>query len=134
MRTPAVAACPCGRPDARGRPLPLAACCGRYLDGPAPAPDAESLMRSRYSAYVLRRDAYLRDTWHPSTRPAGLETDPHLKWLGLEIRACREVDADHAEVTFVARYRNAGKGGRVQERSRFVRELGRWYYLEGDVA
>lgn len=52
--TPA-AVCPCGRPDARGRPLALADCCGRYLDGGAPVPDAQALMRSRYTAFVLGR-------------------------------------------------------------------------------
>ena len=59
--TPAAAACPCGRLDARRRPLNWAACCGRYIDhfSDTPAPDAESLMRSRYSAFVCERAEYL---------------------------------------------------------------------------
>jgi SEC-C motif-containing protein len=93
-------------------------------------------MRSRYTAYALGRREYLLSTWHPSTRPADLQLDPAAQWLGLTVR--RHAPAgDHAEVEFVARSRSAGAGGgqaqRLQERSRFVREGGRWYYLEGVV-
>lgn len=125
-------ACPCGRVDARGQPLAWPACCGRYLDHDTPAPDAESLMRSRYSAFVRERADYLLATWHASTRPALLELDGAAKWLGLEIRSQRVLDADHAEVEFVARYREAGRAARLHERSRFVREAGRWCYVDGD--
>ncbi len=89
-------------------------------------------MRSRYSAFATGRADYLLATWHPSTRPATLEMDPAVKWLGLEVRQHRVQDADHAEVEFVARSRVAGRGERLHECSRFVREAGRWYYLDGD--
>ena len=127
-------ACPCGRLDARGHPLRYAACCARYLDGGLAALDAESLMRSRYSAFVLQRRDYLLATWHASTRPADLDFEPGAKWLGLEVRAHRPQDADHAEVEFVARQRVAGRAVRLHERSRFVREDGRWYYVDGAVS
>jgi SEC-C motif-containing protein len=123
---------PCGRLAAGCKPLTFAECCGPWLAG-APAPDAERLMRSRYSAFVLGDEAYLLATWHPSTRPAQAESEPGTRWLGLEVRDHRTVDADHAEVEFVARYRLAGRGVRLHERSRFVREAGRWYYLDGDM-
>jgi SEC-C motif-containing protein len=128
--------CPCGQRDARLRPLAYAACCGRYLDHfeTVPAPDAQSLMRSRYSAFVLERRAYLLATWHASTRPATLDFEPGVRWLGLEVRGHRLTDADHAEVEFVARQRDAtGRAHRLHERSRFVREQGRWIYLDGVV-
>jgi SEC-C motif domain protein len=124
-------ACPCGRTDTRGRPLAFAKCCGRYLRGDALSPDAESLMRSRYTAFVLGDERYLLATWHASTRPAEVRAEPGTKWLGLDVRAHREVDAGHAEVEFVARCRIAGRGARLHERSRFVREEGRWYYVDG---
>ena len=91
-------------------------------------------MRSRYSAFARGDAGYLQATWHPSTRPASLTLEPGLRWLGLQVRDHREVDADHAEVEFVARSRPAGSGPahRLHERSRFVREDGRWYYLDGD--
>ncbi|WP_332813732.1 YchJ family protein [Ramlibacter sp.] len=125
--------CPCGRTDRRGRPLPLGECCGRWLAG-APALDAEALMRSRYTAYVLGDEAYLLATWHPDTRPADASPDPAVKWLGLDVRDHRVLDGSHAEVEFVARYRVQGRGARLHERSRFVREDdGRWYYVDGDI-
>jgi SEC-C motif domain protein len=127
------AACPCGRADARGRALAFGACCGRYLDGHLPAPDAESLMRSRYSAFVVGNVDYLRTTWHASTRPADLSLEPQTKWLGLDVKSFRALDADHAEVEFVARSRTTGRGHRLHELSRFVREGGCWLYVDGDL-
>lgn len=125
------AACPCGRLDARGRALAYDACCARYLDAGLVAPDAESLMRSRYSAFVLQRADYLLASWHASTRPPALDFESGAQWLGLEVRSRRLLDADHAEVEFVARHRVAGRAVRLHERSRFLRESGRWYYLDG---
>ena len=91
-------------------------------------------MRSRYSAYVLDLTAYLRDTWHPSTRPAVIEPNtPGLKWLGLEVRQHTLQDADHASVEFVARSKLGGRAQRLHETSRFVRDDGRWYYVDGDL-
>ena len=93
-------------------------------------------MRSRYSAFVLQRRDYLLATWHPSQRPATLELSPHTQWLGLQVRAHRSTGSDTAEVEFVARSRDSGPGGgraqRLHERSRFVREGGRWYYVAGE--
>jgi SEC-C motif-containing protein len=89
-------------------------------------------MRSRYSAFVLGLLPYLQDTWHSSTRPADLTLEPGVHWLGLEVRAHKVTDASHAEVAFVARSRVQGRGHRLQERSRFVLESGRWWYVDGD--
>jgi SEC-C motif-containing protein len=133
--------CPCGRPQAAAgkgaqpRALPYAGCCSRYLDhaDEAAAPDAESLMRSRYTAFVLERGDYLQATWHPSTRPADLDFDPGTKWLGLEVRSHRSTGEDRAEVEFVARYRVGGRAVRLHETSRFVREDGCWFYVDGDI-
>ena len=133
MTMPMPAACPCGRQDMHGRPLALEACCGRFLDAGQLVPDAESLMRSRYSAHVLGRTDWLLRSWHASTRPAALAPDPGARWLGLQVRAHRVVDDAHAEVEFVARWRIGGRGVRQHERSRFVREAGQWWYLDGDM-
>ena len=137
MTTP----CPCGRTltnpakTSKSQPLSFSACCGLYLNVNAatPAPDAETLMRSRYSAFARGRMDYLLATWHASTRPTDLTLDPAAKWLGLEIRSHRVMDADRAEVEFVARLREGGRAVRLHERSRFVREGGRWFYLDGDL-
>ncbi len=88
-------------------------------------------MRSRYSAFVRKDAAWLLSTWHASTRPAQLDFETGAQWLGLEVRRQRAIDVDHAEVEFVARYRVAGRAVRLHEISRFVREAGRWFYVEG---
>lgn len=120
--------CPCGS----GRPY--AGCCGPAHGG-QPAATAEALMRSRYSAYVLGLEAYLLATWHPSTRPEKLDlAEPRAKWLGLEVRRHEQTDDTHAVVEFIARYRVAGRGQRLHETSRFVREAGGWLYIDGDIA
>lgn len=106
-------------------------------------------MRSRYSAFVLGLADYLLATWHASTRPPTLELDAGTHWLGLEVRAHRLLDARIAaagseggreakdsatgEVEFVARSRVAGKGQRLHERSRFAKEDGHWFYVDGDM-
>lgn len=120
------APCPCGRRR------PYAQCCGPLHAGAA-APDAEALMRSRYCAYVLGDAAYLSATWHADTRPQDLALDEAAtRWLGLEVKRHVPVDADHATVEFVARYRIGGAPAvRLHEVSRFVREEGRWYYVDG---
>ena len=90
-------------------------------------------MRSRYSAFVLERADYLRATWHASKRPSKVSFDAGVKWLGLEVRTHQGIDDSHAEVEFVARLREAGgRAVRLHERSRFVRENGRWFYVDGD--
>ena len=90
-------------------------------------------MRSRYAAYVLRDVDYLLSTWHPHTRPATLTLDevPPPKWLGLEVKCHERIDAEHATVEFVARYKVNGRAHRLAERSRFERLDGRWHYLDG---
>lgn len=92
-------------------------------------------MRSRYSAYALGHLDYLLATWHPRTRPAELPaTEPGLRWLGLEVRRVATTDDSHAVVEFVARHKLGGRAGRLHETSRFERDAGRWYYVDGDLA
>ncbi|GAA3134746.1 YchJ family protein [Streptomyces rameus] len=116
--------CPCGLPR------PYDACCGRFHAGPAGAPTAELLMRSRYSAFVRGDAGYLLRTWHPRTRPGRLDLDPRTRWTGLEILDTTDGSAFHATgtVTFRASYR----GGSLHERSRFERVAGAWVYVDGE--
>jgi len=122
--------CPCGSTRK------YADCCGRHVEGGEPAPTAEVLMRSRYTAYTLLKEDYLLATWHASTRPPvlGLKEEVPTKWLGLEVKRCAQQDADRAIVEFVARYKVNGRAHRLHEVSRFVREDGRWLYLDGDLS
>lgn len=87
-------------------------------------------MRSRYSAFVERDADYLLRTWHPRTRPPGLDLEPAMRWTGLEILGTTDGSAFHTTgtVTFRASYR----GGSLLERSRFERVDGAWVYVDGD--
>lgn len=142
-RLPETGACPCG-----GRTF--ADCCAQFLSGAQLPTNAEALMRSRYTAYALRDEAYLRATWHHSTLPApGLfDADEGLTWLGLEVKSdlrlrkrkearnaapteAEASDASTDRVEFVARYKVGGRAHRLHEVSRFVREQGRWFYVDG---
>ncbi|MFJ1734242.1 YchJ family protein [Streptomyces sp. NPDC088254] len=120
----AAAVCPCGLPEA------YEACCGRFHSGAAVAPTAEALMRSRYSAFVRGDAGYLMRTWHPRTRPAGLDLDPGTRWTGLEILATAEGSAFHS--TGVVEFRASYRGGSLRERSRFERVDGAWVYVDGE--
>ena len=92
-------------------------------------------MRSRYTAYVLERFDYLRETWDPRTCPPDLGDEPGPQWLGLEVRRHEQTDASHAVVEFVARYKVGGRAHRLEETSRFIRsDDGRWRYVDGDVS
>ena len=120
-------ACPCGSGER------YALCCGPLHGGRA-ARTAEQLMRSRYSAYVHRLEAYLLSTWHPSTRPASIDFEhDQTRWLGLTIRS-REAGGPanlHGWISFRARYRLDNRTYRLKERSEFVRQDGLWVYLDG---
>lgn len=116
--------CPCGTGLTYGE------CCARRHRGEA-APTAELLMRSRYTAFVLGDTDYLLASWHPSTRPAQLELDERMQWRRLDVLdtvAGGPFDST-GEVEFAAHYRLEGERGVQRERSRFVRDAGRWVYL-----
>ena len=124
--------CFCGNKN-KNKLLSLSQCCGRYLDyfDTIPAPDAESLMRSRYSAFVLERGDYLKKTWLDTKCPSHLNFEQDVKWLGLEVRSHRLTRPAQAEVEFVAFSRLKGQPTRLRELSRFVKDNGRWFYVDG---
>lgn len=110
------------------------ACCGKYHSGARNAPTAEALMRSRYSAFAIRDEAYLLKTWHPSTRPATLDLDAGLQWRRLDIvetSAGGPLD-ETGIVRFRAHFRDEAGRGVQEETSRFVRISGVWLYVDGE--
>jgi SEC-C motif-containing protein len=119
--------CPCGLAATYGE------CCGRFHTGPATAPTAERLMRSRYSAFVVRDEQYLLNTRHPDTRPPSVHLDPAVRWTGLEILDTTDGTAFHTTgtVTFRAHFIQDGRPGVQHERSRFARDDGAWVYVDG---
>ena len=122
-----IARCPCGNLRAYDD------CCGRFHRGEAPD-TAQQLVRARYSAFVMMLEDYLLETWHPSTRPPDLCLADSIgtRWLGLELKS-HQPKGDRATVEFTARYRIGGGPAQQQnEISRFIREGGAWYYLDGE--
>jgi len=95
-------------------------------------------MRSRYTAFAVGDEAYLLRTWHPRTRPDGVELDPGTRWTRLEVLRSLRGGGDEEEglVEFVATWAGSAGGrsggGRLHERSRFERRAGRWFYVDGD--
>lgn len=120
--------CPCGTGEL------YAACCGPLHADERRAGTAQELMRSRYSAFVVRDAGYLVRTWHPRTRPDHLELDG-TEWLGLDVLRSEAggPQDDEGVVEFVAGWAHEGRRGQLHEISRFTRRAGRWLYLDGDV-
>jgi SEC-C motif domain protein len=116
-------ACPCGLGD------DYDACCGRLHAG-APALTAESLMRSRYSAFAVGDAAYLLRTWLPSARPKTLTLDPAIRWTRLAVLETEGggLFDSTGTVRFRAVYARDGRRGVMEETSRFVRQGKRWTY------
>ena len=132
---PHAAPCPCGGPGS------VADCCGPYLIGDRLAPDPESLMRSRYTAFAFGTSEaleYLVATHHPDHRAPDLREGLRASlagvdaWEQLRVNFAK-VDGDRGTVEFVATYRVGNEQGELRERSEFVRERGRWLYTEGVV-
>ena len=90
-------------------------------------------MRSRYTAFTQNNEAYLLQSWHRDTRPQNLTLDDqkNIKWVSLKILA-HETAGINASVEFIARYKVNGKAEKIHELSRFVKEVGRWFYIDGD--
>lgn len=133
--------CPCGTGETYG------SCCYRYHGqyaetGDLTAPTPEALMRSRFTAFAVADTAYLLASWHPSTRPASLELDETLRWYRLDILGTSgSVFDSSGTVHFAAYYRSIPGAapdeqvkGVQEENSRFTKEGGSWFYLDGEVA
>lgn len=114
-------------------------CCAPYLSG-TPAPTAETLMRSRFTAYAIGDAGYIIATTHPASPHAeperatwaeGIrEFSAQVKFLGLEVELT-ETSGDTAVVQFLAKLDRAGVDASFRERSLFQRVGGRWLYREG---
>ncbi len=124
--------CPCGSGNKYKK------CCQRYHKGALP-PDALSLMKSRYSAYTAGESRYIIATTHPDNPDYKEEQKAwreeidlfcrHTVFLGLEILASMEAERE-ATVTFIAKLST----GELREKSRFLKEEGRWLYLDGVIS
>lgn len=122
--------CPCGSG------LDYSLCCQPYLRGERVAERASQLMRSRYTAFVVHDVDWLISSWHPSCQAAQMRESivagfANTHWLGLTIFDEVPEKCGESFVSFVARYEENGVPGAIIERSRFLKEQGQWYYIDG---
>ncbi len=115
-----------------------AQCCAQYIHGERVAPDAESLMRSRYMAYTQVNMEYILNTMRGQALAnfdpqKAAEWAKQIKWLRLEVLNATPITAtDHtAYVEFIAHYLFQGRREKLHEVSEFHRIDGRWYYIDG---
>jgi len=124
-KTAAANICSCGS----GHAFDL--CCNRFLSGQETPETSLELMRARYAAYTLGDDRYLRRTWYPSTRPQGSITgEIPIQWIRLQIIR-HEESATDGLVEFIAYCKVNGRAQKMHETSRFLKDGGQWYYLDG---
>jgi SEC-C motif-containing protein len=126
--------CPCGSGTA------LAECCEPYINGTAPAPTAEALMRARYTAHTQGNMDFLVSSHVEDTRG---EIDIELTrrwaercdWLGLEITATEQGAAGDTAgvVEFVAHYRDRDERHQHRERALFDCVDGAWLYRDAEA-
>jgi SEC-C motif-containing protein len=125
-------ACPCGSGLAYGD------CCRWLHLGKRQAATPVELMRSRYSAFVLRDARYLARSWHPATRPQrlNLQDMEDIHWTGLEIVSAPAVQAGDTRgtVEFRASCEQSGRREILHEISCFVRHKGKWLYFDGEAS
>jgi SEC-C motif-containing protein len=126
--------CPCGSG------ADFEACCGGIVAGRRAAPTAEALMRSRYTAYVLRKVDYLIQTTHPDERTDDLADTirkwmRQVEWLKLHIVATEggSENDETGRVEFIAEYLADSGPGRHHECSVFEKRDGEWYYVGEEV-
>ena len=106
-------------------------CCGQLIETAQAAENPEQLMRSRYSAYVLKNETYLLQTWHESTRPSSLNLkSDSTHWEKLKIIAATDSSV-HFVAYFTQNNLNEENIFALTEKSQFIKE-NNWLYLEGD--
>lgn len=119
-----------------GSKLPYERCCDIYISGEKAAPTAEVLMRSRYTAYVLHDSDYLLKTWDATKRPPTIDfSKDQAEWQRLEIITTKKGGAKDNKglVEFKAYYLQDGEQHILKEISRFKKDRGTWFYLDGVV-
>ena len=117
--------CPCGSGRNYGQ------CCEPIIAGTTPAPDAEALMRSRYTAHVVNDTVYLDRTYLPTSKQTSTEkhAPAATKWVKLEIHQHdANVRSGVSHVDFSAHFTEEGKAGVMHEKSEFEKIDGAWIF------
>ena len=114
-------------------------CCGVLHKGDL-AQSPESLMRSRYCAYVLGDYAYIQNTM--TGQPLrdfniehAREQGSHMEWTLLEVLSAsgEEKGDTSGYVEFVAHYLCDEQPGKLHEISKFEKQAEAWMYVSGQI-
>ncbi|MDO6595955.1 YchJ family metal-binding protein [Oceanihabitans sp. 2_MG-2023] len=112
------------------------ACCEVFHLNQGKTETAEQLMRSRYSAFVLANGDYLMQSHHVSTRPTAekkaiVTWAKSVEWIKLEIQETIKglLDDTEGTVIFNAYFYENGNVEVIHEKSAFIKEKNKWYYL-----
>jgi SEC-C motif-containing protein len=117
-----------------GTGLNYSQCCAPYHRGDLPAPTAEALMRSRFSAYARQNAEYLLASWDATKRPAKIDfSKESAEWQRLQIVSCKKGGKSDTKgiVEFKAFYQQDAVACYLHEISRFHKVAGRWLYVDG---
>ncbi len=120
--------CPCGSN------IPFSTCCKPIFADHAKAKTAEQLMRSRYTAFTMDENAYLLSSWAKETRPEKMDTkETPVQWIGLDVESSEkgEITDSEGTVTFIAHFIVTSRLCHLREKSRFIKEDNKWFYLDG---
>ena len=95
----------------------------------------EQLMRSRYSAFVMKEFQYLMDThaeeYSEARNIETLSKPPHPHWVALNVLDSSE-NQNIGTVTFIAWYKIDDRLDAIHEKSNFEKRNGHWYYTDGE--
>ena len=97
----------------------------------------EQLMRARYSAYVLDLVEFIAASYHPDCREeielADLQSGCELEWTKLAVKQSNMTSNLEGFVLFKAYYKDNGRSGCLEEKSRFLKVNGLWFYIDGQL-
>ncbi len=118
--------CPCGSEKK------YAACCERYHQAIAIPETPEALMRSRFVAYYRGDMSYIQNTMSgPALLNFNPNVDDHVTWIKLQIIEVVHHEPSRGFVEFMATYLEGEWLKTLHEKSEFIREQGRWFYIDG---
>lgn len=107
-------------------------CCMPFIENNLNPATALELMRSRFTAYALKKHEYIMKTWYEKTRPQSFHDPEEIQWDRLEIINTRKGTAkdNKGEVHFIAYYQKYGKPSKMEECSKFIKQSSKWYYVD----
>jgi SEC-C motif-containing protein len=120
-----------------GNQAPFGQCCQPIISSKTEAQNAEQLMRSRFTAYVIEDYSYILQTYASHQRSSLTvsqlaDSAQDTQWLNLQVLA-HQPYTNTAQVEFKAFYQVDGIYYVMHELSNFVYEDDNWCYTTGVI-